>query len=167
MGRLAQTLGLTFPSPAKARMRKIPSSRKAIQLPTGPLESIPKAGRAYVKGFRKYDASMQSIRAFIEPIALCQHIVHYLNELDDATSSARRQLANCINLGRFDDIEELMLEEGLSLENFLQARPSIDLLELEEDNKLTPEIDEFFERFMEATYAPAFDLAAYLVGSDF
>ena len=141
--------------------------RSRFQLPTGPLESIPISGRSYVKGFREYDAAAAAIRNFAQPLSICRPIVTFLDQVDYSALDARRQLIQALASERFHDLDERMRLEGVSLENFLQRGPEIDLASLDDQLKLTEELEEFFDRFIEATMKPAFDLASYLIGSKF
>jgi len=141
--------------------------RKSIQLPLGPLQDIPIEGRGFVKGFREYDSATQSIRHFATPLSLCMPILSYLDKVDYAALDARQQLARSLELERFEDLDERMQIEGMSLEEFLQGGLSIDLSSLCEDSPLTKELEDFFDRFVDATKEPAFKLAAYLMQAKF
>lgn len=140
--------------------------RKQIQLPLDPLKDIAIEARSFVKGFREYDSAVRSIRHFATPLSLCQPILNYLDAVDYAALDARQQLARSLELGRFEDLNERMQIEGISLEN-LQTGIHIDLSGLAEDNPLTKDLEEFFDRFIEATTQPTFTLAAYLMRAVF
>lgn len=140
-----------------------PNRRTRIRLPADPLEKIPIEARSYVKGFREYDHATVSIRNFALPLSICRPIIGFLDAADYASLDARQHLAQALSSQRFDDLDERMQIEGIFLENFLQTRPEIDLSVWDDELPLTNQLEEFFDRFIEASMKPAFTLAANLM----
>lgn len=125
------------------------------------------AVRSYVKGFREYEAATDKIRDFIQPLRICRPIIEFLENVDGTTIDARKLIVTSLDGGNYDNLDEGMIIEGNSLEDFLQNSPQIDLPGLNANSALADDLEEFFERFIEAAKAPAFTLSEYLLRARF